>query len=147
MEKVVLPEFGSHLSKRARLYKFNELLAAPFPKAETTEEVLSIAAQVEEQGYLIVVRAQRPVRLRAPKEGERGIVVAETTDQPASYKPTSYYFTPANAATGKPNSKLWFCSRDYPFLGSFKALQEAWRERREQLRLNELVRAGLLGEE
>lgn len=85
MDKIVLPEFGVHLSDRARLYKFNELLSAPLPRAETTEHILRIAAHVEEQGYLIVGLSQRPLRLRAPKAGEKGIVVAETTDQPVSY--------------------------------------------------------------
>lgn len=143
MDKIVLPEFGTHLSDRARLYKWNEALAAPFPRAETTEEVLRIAAQVEEEGYLIVGRAQRPLRLRAPKPGERGIVVGETTDQPPAYIPTLFFFPKETAATGTPPSLLWFCSPDYPFMGSLKALKEEWRKRREQLKINELIRAGL----
>ena len=143
MDKIVLPGLGAHLSDRARLWKWNELLSAPFPAADTTEAILSIAAQAEAEGYLIVGHAQRPLRLRAPKAGEKGIVVGETTDQPAAYKPTVFFFSKETAATGKPPSRLWFCSPEYPFLGSMKALQEEWRKRREQLKVNELIRAGL----
>ncbi len=78
-------------------------------------------------------KEQRPVRLRTPRVGEKGIVVAETTDQPFGEKPTVFYIASTNAATGAINSRLWFCRFDYPRYKSFKELQEAWREEKERL--------------
>jgi hypothetical protein len=142
-DKITLPEFGAHLSPRTRLYKLNELLAAPFPEAETTEEILSIAQQIAERGFLIVGKAQRPLRLRAPHEDERAIVVGETTDQTLGEEPTLFRFTGASVATGKINSALWFCHSDYPFLGSYHALQQYWARNKQKLQMNALIRAGI----
>lgn len=122
--ELILPELGAHLSLRTRLIRTNELLAAPFPKAETTEEVLAIAAEVERRGYRVGSFAQRPLRLRAPLPGEPGIVVGETTDQAAHDKPKLYFFAKKTAATGfptfrtkQPCSHLWFTAQSMRFWG------------------------------
>ena len=93
MKKIILPKLGSHLTERQRKSKPHEIHAHPFPYAKTTEEILAIAAEIEHQGYRVSAKHQRPLRLRAPKPGEKAVVVGLTTDQPDDEDPAVFFFS------------------------------------------------------
>ena len=147
MNPIILPKLGAHLlTERQRRNKPNEILSAPFPRAETTEDILAVAAEVERQGYKVVARQQRPVRLRAPKPGENAIVVGLTTDQPDGEPATVYLYKDDKIATGTVASLLWLASPGYEFRGSFAALKQYWREVREENQLNEQIRTDIMNQ-
>ncbi|MBC7809003.1 MAG: hypothetical protein H7145_22950 [Akkermansiaceae bacterium] len=51
-------------------------------------------------------REQRPLRLRAPKPGEKAVVVGITTDQPEGEDPAVFFFNGVRVATGERYSHL-----------------------------------------